>query len=173
MAELALELLNLMAALCILYCVVRLTPTLNLRLQRRAVQLLLLATTTFFVNEVLGVLGVFWVSEGLAVLRDGLEMTFIFSLAIALLLLFQSDRCEVATLNQAATVGGIRGVAELPPRAGGGHSGTYSGSGSPPVPALGEPRSAAGRDGIGGGSGAAARARHIGNVSRTGRSGHV
>jgi hypothetical protein len=86
MAELALELLNLMAALCILYCVVRLTPTLNLRLQRRAVQLLLLATTTFFINEVLGVLGVFWVSEGLAVLRDGLEMTFIFSLAIALLL---------------------------------------------------------------------------------------
>jgi diguanylate cyclase (GGDEF)-like protein len=110
MAELALELLNLMAAFCILYCVVRLTPTLNLRLQRRAVQLLLLATTTFFINEVLGVLGVFWVSEGLAVLRDGLEMTFIFSLAIALLLLFQSDRCEVATLNQAATVDRLTGL---------------------------------------------------------------
>ena len=110
MIELILELVNLLAALCIFYCVVRLIPTLNLRLQRRAVQLLALATTTFSINEALGFIGLFWAVEWLEIVRDGLEMIFIMSLAISLFMLFKSDRREVATLNRAATMDRLTGL---------------------------------------------------------------
>ncbi len=102
--ELCLESLNLCAALSIFYCVVGLAPTFSLRLQKKAVWLLLLATGAFSVNEVLAFVGLFRPFDGLEVIRDSLELIFIFSMAIALLLLFRSDLREVTQLNQSATV---------------------------------------------------------------------
>ena len=102
--ELFLELLNFCAALTILFFVVKLTPTLNLKLQKEAVYLLLLSTTLFSLNEALGVVSLFWTANALEVVRDCLEVMFILGMAAALYLLFQSDRQEVSPLNQAATV---------------------------------------------------------------------
>lgn len=102
--ELCLESLNLFAALSIFYFVVRLTPTLNLNLQKKAVRLLLVATGAFSANEALAFVSLFWRFESLEVVREFLEMTFIFSMAIALFFLFRSDRREVTQLSQSATV---------------------------------------------------------------------
>jgi diguanylate cyclase (GGDEF)-like protein len=101
--ELCLESLNLAAALSIFYFVVRLTPTLNLNLQKQAVRLLLVATAAFSLNEALAFVSLFWGGAFWEVIREILEGVFIFSMAIALFLLFRSDRREVTQLSKSAT----------------------------------------------------------------------
>ena len=110
MTELSLECVNLLAAIAIFYFVLRLLPILKLRLQRRALYLLVGGTSLFAVNEALGVLVWFWPSAVLQSLRDVLEMGMIGSIAISAGLIFQSNRREVAQLSQAATIDRLTGL---------------------------------------------------------------
>ncbi|MEO1591742.1 MAG: GGDEF domain-containing protein [Cyanobacteria bacterium J06632_22] len=110
MPELLLECVNLLAALAIFYGVLRLVPSLQLRLQRRTVRLLLAGTTLFAMNEALGVLGWLWPSEALQSLRDLLEMGMMGSIAIAVGLIVQSNRQEITQLSQAATIDRLTGL---------------------------------------------------------------
>lgn len=99
-----LEIFNAVIAIATLYLGIRAVPKLTLALQRRATTVFLVAIIFFTLSEVLAVAGFFLDLKDIEFYRELIEAGFVSCVAIALYILSESERSEVAALRHSADI---------------------------------------------------------------------
>ncbi len=102
--ERGLEAFNAIVAITVLYLGIRAAPRLTLALQRRSARFFLAATIFFALSEALAVADLLLALKDVEIYRELAETGFIACLAIALYMMRESERNEVALLRRSADI---------------------------------------------------------------------